>query len=80
MRWAVEFIGPLRHAGTAPLLTSRPALNEPIFVTKTSGWAPLKRFDTKLLRRATFGHAGTKPRKLHRLDCAEQQLLKELDR
>jgi len=62
-----------------PLLTSRPASNEGIFVTKTSELALVKQFDTKFLRRATFGHVGTKPGKLRGLELAQQQQLKELD-
>ena len=62
-----------------PLLTSRAASNEGIFVTKTSDLALVKRFDTKFPRRATFGHVGTKPGKLRGLELAQQQQLKELD-
>src|SRR4029078_1241272 len=62
-----------------PLLTSRPASNEGIFVTKTSELALVKQFDTQFLRQATFGHVGTKPGKLLGLELAQQQQLKELD-
>jgi hypothetical protein len=46
-------------------------------VTKTSGLAGEKRFDTKFLARATFGHAKTKPRKLHRLGASPHQRFKD---
>jgi hypothetical protein len=55
---------------TLPLLTSRPEFNESIFVAKTSGLARGKHFDTKLPRRAMFGHIKTKRRKLPHLELS----------
>jgi hypothetical protein len=46
--------------------------NERIFVTKTSSLAGKKRFDTNFARRAIFGHAKTKRRKLHPLGMSAQ--------
>jgi hypothetical protein len=55
---------------SSPLLASPTWFNERIFVTKTSGLACRKSFDTNFADPATLGHAKTKRRKLHPLDLA----------